>query len=133
MNIRVVVPAQLLLLFLGPRPERHLYVGIGVLAAHHEADLARGVGWDGCVGVLSHRENFLAVFLELGNELEVEPLVLSWNDWLARTQSPLPRRGKDLRKMGSRWAGKRGKERRQGKEDAETGLGGRRDGCGRMG
>lgn len=77
MNIRVVVSAQLLLLLLGPRPERHLDVGIGVLAAHHEADLARGVGWDGGVGVLSHRENLLAVFLELGDELEVEPLVLS--------------------------------------------------------
>lgn len=76
MNVRVVVPAQLVLLLLGPRPKRHLDIGIGVLAAHHETNLARGIGRDGGVSVLGHGEDLLAVLLELGNQLQVEPLVL---------------------------------------------------------
>lgn len=75
-DVRVVVSAQLLLLLLGPRPQGHLDIGVGVLAAHHEADLARGVGRDGGVSVLGNGEDLLAVLLELGDELQVEPLVL---------------------------------------------------------
>lgn len=78
MDVRVVVPAELLLFLLGPRPERHLDVAVLVLAAHHEADLARWVGRDGGVRVLGDGEDLLAILLELGDELQVQPLVLSY-------------------------------------------------------
>ena len=76
-DLGVVVAAELLLLLLGPRAERNLDVGVGVLGADHEADLAGGVGGDGGVGVLGNGEDLLAVLLELGDEGKVEPLVLS--------------------------------------------------------
>lgn len=85
MDVCIVVAAQLLLLLLGPRPEGDLDIGVGVLAAHHEADLARRVGGDGGVGVLGHGEDLLAIFLELSDQLQVEPLVLGCGIWLART------------------------------------------------
>ena len=72
----VVVAAVLVLLLLSPTAERGLDVAAGVLAADHEADLTRGVGGDGSVGVFSDGEDFLAVGLELGDEGEVKPLVL---------------------------------------------------------
>jgi hypothetical protein len=75
-NLLAVVPAQLLLLLGGPAAERLLEVLVCVLAADHEADLARGVGGDRGVGVLDVREDLLAVFLELGDERHVKPLVL---------------------------------------------------------
>lgn len=71
MDVRVVVPAQLLLLLLGPGPERHLDVAVLVLAAYHEADLPRWVSRDGRVGVLGDGEDLLAVLLEVGDELQV--------------------------------------------------------------
>lgn len=48
----------------------------GLLAAHHEADLAGRVRRDCCVCVLSHREDLAAVLLQLGDEGQVKPLVL---------------------------------------------------------
>lgn len=75
-DLGVVVTAELLLLLLGPGAERNLDVAVGVLAADHEADLAGWIGWDGCVGVLSHGEDLLAVLLELGDQGKMEPLVL---------------------------------------------------------
>lgn len=71
-----VVSALLILLLLGPLSERGLDVGVGVLGADHEADLARGVGGDGGVGVLGDGEDGAAVLLELGDERQVKPLVL---------------------------------------------------------
>lgn len=71
MNLGVVVLAQLLFLLLRPGSDRNLDVTVGVLAAHHEADLARGVGRDGGVGVLSNREDLLAVLLQLGDQGQV--------------------------------------------------------------
>jgi hypothetical protein len=76
MNIRIIVLAQLLLLLGCERSQRHLNIAIGVLAADHEADLARGIGRDRRVGVFDGGEDFFAVFLELGDEGQVEPLVL---------------------------------------------------------
>jgi hypothetical protein len=76
-DLRVVVPAQLALLLLAPGAERHAHVAVGVLAADHEADLARRVSWDGGVGVLGHREDGGTVLLELCDERQVQPLVLS--------------------------------------------------------
>lgn len=77
MDLGVVVPAQLLLLLLGPGADRDPDVAAGVFAAYHEANLARRVGWDGGVGILGDGEDLLAVFLELGNQRQVKPLVLS--------------------------------------------------------
>lgn len=76
-DLGIVVLALLLLLRGGPGADGLLDVAVGVLAADHEANLARGVGGDGGVGVLGDGEDLLAVLLELGNEREVEPLVLS--------------------------------------------------------
>jgi hypothetical protein len=76
-DLLAVVPAQLLLLFSRPAAERLLQVAVGVLAANHEANLARGVSRDGGVAVLDVGEDLLARLLEVGNERKVEPLVLS--------------------------------------------------------
>jgi hypothetical protein len=75
-DLRIVVLAQSALLLLGPGAQRDLDVAVGVLAADHEANLARRVGRDGSVGILGHREDLAAVLLELGDKREVEPLVL---------------------------------------------------------
>lgn len=77
MDLSVVVAALGFLLVGGPLADRDLDVAVGVLAADHEADLAGGVGRDGGVGVLGHREDLLAVLLELGDKRQVQPLVLS--------------------------------------------------------
>jgi hypothetical protein len=76
-DVLVVVAEELLLLLWGERAHRLRELTLGILAAHHEADLAGGVGWDGRVGVLDVREDLLAILLELGDQWEVEPLVLS--------------------------------------------------------
>lgn len=76
MDVLVVVAAEALLLLAGPGAERLLDVAGGVLAADHEADLAGGVGGDGGVGVLGNGEDLIARLLQVGNEREVEPLVL---------------------------------------------------------
>jgi hypothetical protein len=76
-DVLVVVAEELLLLLWGERAQRLRKLTLGILAAHHEADLAGGVGWNGRVGVLDVREDLLAILLELGDQWEVEPLVLS--------------------------------------------------------
>ena len=78
MDLLVVVLAKLVLLGLRPLADGLLEVAVGVKAADHEADLARGVGGDGGVGVLDVGEDLLAVLLELGDQGEVEPLVLGY-------------------------------------------------------
>jgi hypothetical protein len=82
-DIGVVVAAELLLLFLGPGSKGLGNVTGGVLAADHESNLARGVGGDSGVTVLGDGEDLLAVFLELGDQWQVEPLVLSYESMLA--------------------------------------------------
>lgn len=77
MNISIIVSAQLLLFLWRKATDRLLDVSVGILAADHEADLARGIGGDSRVGVFDGREDFFAVFLQLGDKREVEPLVLS--------------------------------------------------------
>lgn len=78
MDLLVVVSAQFVLFLRTPRPQGHLDVPVGILAADHEPDLARRIGGNGGVGVLDHREDFLTVFLEFGDERQVKPLVLGW-------------------------------------------------------
>jgi hypothetical protein len=82
-DLLVVVSAKLLLLLWGERAQRVGEVAGGILGADHEADLAGGVGWDGRVGVLDVREDLLAVLLELSDQWEMEPLVLSCRRKLA--------------------------------------------------
>lgn len=77
MDIGVVVSAKLVFLLRGEAAQRLGDIAVGVLAADHEADLAGWVGWDGGVGVFDRWEDLLAVLLELGDQWEVEPLVLS--------------------------------------------------------
>lgn len=84
MDLLAVVSAQLLFLLLGPGSYWLLDIAISVLAADHKANLSGWVGWDGSVCILGDWEDFLAVFLELGDELEVEPLVLGWEEMLVR-------------------------------------------------
>jgi len=72
----VVVPVALALLLRRQRTEGLADVVGGVLGAHHEPDLAGGVGGDGGVGILGDGEDLAAGLLELDDELEVEPLVL---------------------------------------------------------
>jgi hypothetical protein len=74
-NLFTVVSAQFLLFVLCPGTHWLLNVAPGILAADHEADLSRWVGGDRGVRVLGDGENLLAVFLELGDEFEVKPLV----------------------------------------------------------
>lgn len=88
MNILVVVATQPLLLLARPGANGLAHVAAGVLAADHEADLAGGVGGDGGVGVFGDGEDFLAGLLEVGNQLEVEPLVLGC--WTKGTDSAKP-------------------------------------------
>lgn len=76
MDLLGVVLAELVLFLLRPGANGLLEVAVGILAADHEADLARWVGGDGGVGVLDVGEDGLAVLLELGDQWEVEPLVL---------------------------------------------------------
>lgn len=63
-----------------PAPHWRRDVSILVFGAHHEADLTRGISGDGGVGVLDGWEDFLAGFLEVGDEGEVEPLVFRCSD-----------------------------------------------------
>jgi len=75
-DLLVVVFAQFLFL-LGSEGSKWLAnVAIGIFAADHEADLSGWVGGDGGVGILDGGENLLAVLLELGDQWQVEPLVL---------------------------------------------------------
>lgn len=78
MNIRVIVPAQTLLLLTRPRPNRLAHIALGVLAAHHESNLARRVGGDGGVGVFGDGEDLLAGLAQVGDEREVQPLVFGY-------------------------------------------------------
>jgi len=56
MHLLVVVLAVLVLLGSRPTPQRLLDVNLGVLAADHEADLARRVCWDSGETILGDRE-----------------------------------------------------------------------------
>lgn len=78
MDLRRVVSALLILLLLGPGSEGVLDVGLGVLGADHKADLTRGVGGDGGVGVLGDGEDGTAVLLETSDEGEVKPGALGY-------------------------------------------------------
>ena len=67
-NLLAVVLAQLFLFFGSPATKRLFEVAVGVLAAHHEANLAGGVGRDRRVGVFDCGKDLLACFLEVGDK-----------------------------------------------------------------
>lgn len=75
-DLLAVVLAELVLLLRCPAAERLLEVALAVLGADHEANLTGGVGGNGCVGVLDGGEDSLARLLEVGDDVEVKPLVL---------------------------------------------------------
>jgi hypothetical protein len=77
-DLGIVVSAKLVLLLRGPLAQRLADVAVGILRADHEADLAGWVGGDGGVCVFDGGEDLLAVLLQLGDQWEVEPLVLSY-------------------------------------------------------
>lgn len=77
-DLLAVVLAQLVLLLGCPAAKWLLEVALAVLGADHEADLTGWVGGDGCVGVLDVGKDSLARLLEVGNDVEVQPLVLGW-------------------------------------------------------
>jgi hypothetical protein len=77
-NLLSVVLAELVLLLGGPAAEGLLDVAVGVLAADHETNLARGVGGNGGVGVFDGGEDGLARLLEVGDKRQVQPLVLGY-------------------------------------------------------
>lgn len=76
-DLLAVVPAKLLFLLGGPSSERLLEVAVGILAADHEADLARWVCGNRGVAILDVGEDFFARLLEVGDEGHMQPLVLS--------------------------------------------------------
>lgn len=56
-------------------PETHR-----VLAAEHEANLPAGIRGDGAIGVLHNREQRLAELTHLLNEIQVQPLALTYRE-----------------------------------------------------
>jgi hypothetical protein len=77
-NVLVVVAAETLLLLTGPSADGLTDIAGGVLAADHEADLAGGVGGNCGVGVFGDGEDLLAGLLEVGDEGQMQPLVLGY-------------------------------------------------------
>lgn len=77
MDLLVVVPALLCLLLRRPTPQRFLDIDLGILAADHETDLARWIRGNSGEPVLGDREDFAAGFLNVLDQVEVEPLVFS--------------------------------------------------------
>ena len=75
MDFGIIVLAELLLLLRGPAAQGNANIALGILAANHEADLARRIGRYGGVGVFGNREDLLAILLELGDQGQVQPLV----------------------------------------------------------
>lgn len=77
MNLLVVVSAKLIFFLRSKAANRLGEITAGVLAADHETNLTRWIRWNGGVAVLDSWEDFLAVSLQLGDERQVKPLVLS--------------------------------------------------------
>jgi hypothetical protein len=75
-HLLAVVLEKLVLLLGGPGADGLLHVDAAVFGAHHETDLAGGVGGDGGPSVLGDGEDFLALLLEAGDHAHVEPGVL---------------------------------------------------------
>lgn len=67
-NFLVVISAQFLLFLRIPAPKRFSDIEVGILGAHHEANLAGGISWNGSIGIFDDGEHFLAIFLEFGDQ-----------------------------------------------------------------
>lgn len=110
MDLLGVVPTQLVLFVGLPVAERNFDIAVGILAADHETDLARGIRWDGCVGVFDDGEDLLAGFLELADEREVQPLVFGY---IVGKAEP---RGVSLGGRETFWFWERGKRKKKADE-----------------
>ena len=78
MDFLAVVLELAVLLLIANGAQRLLDVAATVLTADHETNLAARVGRDRGPSVFSNGEDGLAVFLELLNDAQVEPWVLSY-------------------------------------------------------
>jgi hypothetical protein len=76
MDLFVVVSTQLLLFLQTPVSDWLFDISIRIFAADHKANLSGGVCWNGGVCIFNGRKDFLAGFLQLCDEGEVQPLVL---------------------------------------------------------
>lgn len=77
-DLRVVVTAQLGLLVLGPLAKGLLDVGVGILGADHESDLAAGVGGDGGETVFDSGEQLAGEAHDLLDNGHVKPDALAY-------------------------------------------------------
>ena len=73
----VVVSAQLFLLLWFPMSQGLSQISLGILAAHHETDLAAGVCRNSGEGIFNDREDLVAVCLEGFDEIQMQPLILA--------------------------------------------------------
>ena len=71
MNISVVVAAKLILFLAAEATQWLGDVALSILAADHEANLARRVCGNRRISILDSGEDFLAILLELGDQREV--------------------------------------------------------------
>lgn len=74
-DVSIVVFAKLLFLFWTPLSHRLFQVAVGILAADHEADLTGRICRYGRVCIFDVREHLATIFLDLGNQRHVKPLV----------------------------------------------------------
>ena len=79
MDPLVVVLILLHLFFRLNASQWDLDVPVFVLAADHKPDLAARVGRDGRVRVLDYGENLFAYFLQVPDQIAVQPDALPWN------------------------------------------------------
>lgn len=76
-DLLAVVFEQLVLLLITDRPQRLGNIATRIFGADHESNLSTWIGRNGGPSVLGDWEDLLAVFLELLNNAEVEPWILS--------------------------------------------------------
>ena len=86
MDLCIIISALFFLHSSRPRPHRYLYVDVGVFAADHETDLARWIGRDGGVRILSHGKDLIALLLEPRDQRQMQPLVFSYINESATSQ-----------------------------------------------
>lgn len=78
-NLLVVVLVLFHLFIWADAPQRDLNIPTLILAADHEADLAARVSRDGRVRVLNDGEDLLANFLEVPDEVAMQPDTLPYS------------------------------------------------------
>ena len=93
MDIGIVVSAKTFLVLTGPLAQWFTNVARRVLAADHEADLAGRIGGNRSVSVFGNGEDLLASLLQVPDQREVQPLVLSWRGGKHESPAESPSKG----------------------------------------